>query len=69
VVWSRDSLPGHGWALDPAQNAVLCAPLVVRTETPAGSKRTISIGAMTHDPARNPPRRVAIFTFEDVLGE
>ena len=68
VLWWRGSLPGYDWRGDEANN-ILCAPLVVTTPTATGSKRTIYIGAMTVDP-NNPVRRhVALFKFEDVIGE
>ena len=68
VLWWRGGLPGYDWRGEEANN-ILCAPLVVTTPTATGSKRTIYIGAMTVDP-NNPVRRhVALFKFEDVIGE
>ncbi len=68
VLWWRGTLPGYDWRGD-EDNNIMCSPLVVTTPTATGSKRTIYIGAMTVDP-NNPKRRhVAVFKFEDVIGE
>jgi outer membrane protein assembly factor BamB len=66
--WEEKSLPGYNWG-GSEDNNVMCTPLVVTTPTATGSKRTIYIGAMTVD--RNNPniRHVAVFKFEDVIGE
>ena len=67
VLWWRGTLPGFGWRGDDFD--VMCSPLVVTTPTATGSKRTIYIGGMTVDP-NNPVRRhVAVFKFEDAIGE
>jgi hypothetical protein len=66
VVWQKQ-LPGFQWDGQEA-NGVLSGPAVVTTATPAGSKRTIYIGAMTVDP-ENPARKTcAVFRFEDEIG-
>lgn len=67
VVWSRDGLPGYDWA-GREENNVMCAPLVVSTPTATGSKRTIYVGAHLTDANPN-VRHVAVFKFEDVIGE
>ncbi len=67
-LWWRGTLPSYDWRGD-EDNNIMCSPLVVTTPTATGSKRTIYIGAMTVDP-NNPKRRhVAVFKFEDVIGE
>ncbi|HEY1192500.1 MAG TPA: PQQ-binding-like beta-propeller repeat protein, partial [Gemmata sp.] len=67
VAWERGGLPGYEWRGREEDN-VMCSPLVVTTPTPTGSKRTIYIGAMLIDPNPN-VRHVAVFKFEDVIGE
>ena len=67
VLWWRDSLPGYEWA-GREENNIMCTPLVVTTPTPTGSKRAIYIGALLTNP--NPYiRHVAVYKFEDVIGE
>jgi outer membrane protein assembly factor BamB len=67
AIWQKP-LPGFRWDGTPA-GGVLCSPVVVTTPTATGSARTIYVGAMTTDP-QNPVRRtVAVFKFEDVIGE
>ncbi|VTR91199.1 Uncharacterized protein OS=Methanothermobacter marburgensis (strain DSM 2133 / 14651 / NBRC 100331 / OCM 82 / Marburg) GN=MTBMA_c00680 PE=4 SV=1: PQQ_2: PQQ_2 [Gemmata massiliana] len=67
VQWWRGKLPGFGWRGD--EFDVMCSPLVVTTPTATGSKRTIYIGGMTVDPNNPLLRHVAVFKFEDVIGE
>jgi outer membrane protein assembly factor BamB len=67
VAW-QSQLPGYQYD-GRAANAVMCSPLVVTTPTATGSKRTIYIGGMTLDPANENNKRVAVFKFEDVIGE
>jgi outer membrane protein assembly factor BamB len=67
VVWQKP-LPGFRWDGRP-DGGIMCAPVVLTTPTATGSTRTIYIGAMTVDP-QNPVRKtVAVFKFEDVIGE
>jgi outer membrane protein assembly factor BamB len=66
--WVQKPLPGYSWA-GREQNNIMCAPLVVTTLTPTGSKRTIYIGAMTVDEFNPDKKTVAVFKFEDVIGE
>jgi outer membrane protein assembly factor BamB len=69
VVWWRGSLPGFTWFPPPQGSDVMCAPLVVTTPTATGSTRTVYIGGLTTDP-NNPFRKhVAVWKFEDVIGE
>lgn len=67
VVWWRGELSGYSWA-GHDENNVTCTPLVVSTPTGTGSKRTIYVGAHLTDPNPN-VRHVAVFRFEDVIGE
>lgn len=67
VVWWRAAPPGYDWA-GRDENDVTCAPLVVSAPTATGSTRTIYIGAMLTDPNPN-VRHVAVFKFEDVIGD
>ncbi|MDY3556922.1 PQQ-binding-like beta-propeller repeat protein [Gemmata sp. JC717] len=67
VVWWRGALPGYDWA-GRDENNIMCTPLVLSTATSAGSKRTIYFGAHLTDPNPN-VRHVAVFKFEDVIGE
>lgn len=67
VVWQKP-LPGYAWDGRP-ENCVMCAPAVVTTNTPTGSRRTIYVGAMTVDPANPAKKTIALFKFEDAIGE
>jgi outer membrane protein assembly factor BamB len=67
IVWQKP-LPGFRWDGTPT-GGVMCAPVVATTTTPTGSKRTVYVGAMTVDPANPVNKRVAVFKFEDVIGE
>ncbi|MBM3978879.1 MAG: hypothetical protein FJ304_01075 [Planctomycetes bacterium] len=67
VAW-QSQLPGFTWVGRP-EHAIMCSPLVVTTPTATGSKRTIYIGGMTLDPANENNKRVAVFKFEDVIGD
>ena len=61
-------MPGFRWDGNPA-GGVMCSPVVVTTPTATGSTRTVYVGGMTTDP-QNPVRKtVAVFKFEDVIGE
>lgn len=65
--WEDKPLPGYNW-LGRDENNIMCTPLVVTTPTATGSRRTIYIGGLRTDP--NPAvRHVAVFKFEDVIGE
>jgi outer membrane protein assembly factor BamB len=66
-LWQKP-LPGFRWDKTPT-GGVLCAPLVHTEATPTGSKRTIYVGAMTVDPNNAVKKTVAVFRFEDVIGE
>ena len=67
AVWQKP-LPGFRWD-GTATGGVLCSPVVVTAPTATGSTRTVYVGAMTVDP-QNPVRKtVAVFKFEDVIGE
>ena len=67
AVWQKP-LPGFRWD-GTATGGVLCSPVVVTTPTATGSTRTVYVGAMTVDP-QNPVRKtVAVFKFEDAIGE
>ena len=67
AIWQKP-LPGFRWD-GTATGGVLCSPVVVTTPTATGSTRTVYVGAMTVDP-QNPVRKtVAVFKFEDVIGE
>jgi outer membrane protein assembly factor BamB len=65
-AWQKQ-LPGFHWDGTDA-NGVLSGPAVVTTPTPAGSKRTIYIGAMTVDPDNPAKKTAAVFRFEDEIG-
>lgn len=67
LVWQKP-LPGFRWDGTPT-GGVMCSPVVVTTPTPTGSKRTVYVGAMTVDPANPVKKTVAVFKFEDVIGE
>lgn len=67
VAWQAQ-LPNYQYNGQPA-NFIMCSPLVVTTPTATGSKRTVYIGGMTLDPANENNKRVAIFKFEDVIGD
>ncbi len=67
VVWQKP-LPGFRWDGTPI-GGVMCAPVVATTPTATGSKRTVYVGAMTVDPANPVKKTVAVFKFEDVIGE
>src|SRR5579883_2129351 len=68
-VWSwQKPLPGYRWA-GRDQNNIMCSPLAITTPTATGSKRTIYIGAMLVDEFNPDKRTVAVFKFEDVIGE
>jgi outer membrane protein assembly factor BamB len=66
--WQNKPLPGYNWAGNEGNN-IMCAPLVVTTPTATGSKRTIYIGAMQVKEFDSNARTVAVFKFEDVIGE
>jgi outer membrane protein assembly factor BamB len=66
--WADKPLPGYRWA-GSEQNNIMCTPLVVTTPTATGSKRTIYIGAMLVDEFNVNKKTVAVFKFEDVIGE
>ncbi len=67
AIWQKP-LPGFRWDGLPT-GGVMCSPVVVATPTATGSTRTVYVGAMTVDP-QNPVRKtVAVFKFEDVIGE
>ena len=67
AAWQKP-LPGFRWDGKP-DGGVMCSPLIVSTPTATGSRRTVYIGAMTVDP-QNPVRKtVAVFRFEDTIGE
>jgi len=63
VNWQK-MLPGFVWDGKP-EGGVMCSPVVVTTPTATGSTRTIYVGAMTVTPRKT----VAVFKFEDVIGE
>ncbi|MCS6865287.1 MAG: PQQ-binding-like beta-propeller repeat protein [Gemmataceae bacterium] len=65
ICWQK-ALPNYRWD-GAATGAVTCSPTVVSTLTPTGSRRTIYIGAMTVDEVNR--KRIAIFRFEDALGD
>lgn len=67
IAWQAQ-LPGFTWAGND-EHAIMCAPLVVTTPTATGSKRTIYIGGRTLDPGNPNTMRIAVFKFEDVIGE
>jgi outer membrane protein assembly factor BamB len=68
-LWSwQKPLPGYAWAGRDANN-VMCTPLVVTAPTATGSRRTIYIGAMLVDEFNPDKKTVAVFKFEDVIGE
>jgi outer membrane protein assembly factor BamB len=67
VVWQKP-LPGFRWDGTPV-GGVMCSPAVVTTPTATGSRRTIYVGAMTVDPNNPVKKTVALFRFEDVIGE
>ena len=65
--WEDKQLPGYDWRGE-EKNNIMCTPLVVTTPTATGSKRTIYIGGLRTD--LNPDiRHVAVWKFEDVIGE
>ena len=67
VIWQKP-MPGYSWDGTPV-GGVMCSPVVTTTPNATGSTRTIYVGAMTVDP-QNPIRKtVAVFKFEDVIGE
>lgn len=66
-AWQKP-LPGYNWA-GREQNNVMCSPLVLTTPTATGSRRTIYIGAMLVDEFNPDKKTVAVFKFEDVIGE
>ncbi|MCI0700008.1 MAG: PQQ-binding-like beta-propeller repeat protein, partial [Planctomycetia bacterium] len=72
VLWQKrlgsENLPHYRWYGTP-NDVVMCSPLVVTTPTATGSKRTIYIGAMTVDPQNPINKKVAVFRFEDEIGE
>ncbi len=65
ICWQKP-LPNFRWD-GASTGAVTCSPTVVSTLTPTGSRRTIYVGAMTVDAVNR--KRIAIFRFEDALGE
>jgi outer membrane protein assembly factor BamB len=67
VNWQKP-LPGFRWDGKP-ENGVMCAPVVLTTPTATGSTRTIYVGAMTVDPSNSAKKTVAVFKFEDAIGE
>lgn len=67
ILWQKP-LPGFRWDGTPT-GGVMCSPVVVTAPTPNGSRRTVYVGAMTVDPANPVNKRVAVFKFEDVIGE
>jgi outer membrane protein assembly factor BamB len=67
VHWQK-ALPGFRWDGRP-ENGVMCSPVIVTTPTATGSARTIYVGAMTVDPQNSAKKTVAVFKFEDVIGE
>ncbi len=68
-LWSwQKPLPGYNWA-GREQNNIMCTPLVQTTRTATGSRRTIYIGGMLVDEFNPNRRTVAVFKFEDVIGE
>lgn len=66
VLWEK-RLPDYHWS-PLEKNDVLCAPAIITTATPTGSKRAIFIGAMTIDPSNPAKKTAAIFRFEDEIG-
>jgi outer membrane protein assembly factor BamB len=67
AIWQKP-MPGFRWDGTPT-GGVFCSPVVLTTPTATGSTRTVYVGAMTVDP-QNPIRRtVAVFKFEDAIGE
>jgi outer membrane protein assembly factor BamB len=69
AVWWRGSLPGFTWFPPPQGSDVMCSPLVVTTPTATGSTRTVYIGGLTTDPSNPFRKHVAVWKFEDVIGE
>ncbi|MBN9122749.1 MAG: PQQ-binding-like beta-propeller repeat protein [Planctomycetes bacterium] len=67
IVWQKP-LPSFRWDGTPT-GGVMCSPVVATTPAAAGSKRTVYVGAMTVDPANPVNKTVAVFKFEDVIGE
>jgi outer membrane protein assembly factor BamB len=68
-LWSwQKPLPGYNWA-GREQNNVMCTPLVLTTPTATGSRRTIYVGGMLVDEFNPDKKTVAVFKFEDVIGE
>jgi outer membrane protein assembly factor BamB len=67
AIWQKP-LPSFRWD-GSAGGGVLCSPVVVTTPTATGSTRTIYVGAMTVDPQNPINKAVAVFKFEDVIGE
>jgi outer membrane protein assembly factor BamB len=67
VNWQK-ALPGFRWDGKP-DGGVMCSPIIVTAPTPTGSTRTIYVGAMTVDPFNSAKKTVAVFKFEDVIGE
>ncbi len=66
-AWEEKPLPGYNWFGQEGNN-IMCTPLVVTTPTATGSKRTVYIGGLRTDPNPN-VRHVAVWKFEDVIGE
>jgi outer membrane protein assembly factor BamB len=65
--WQKP-LPGFRLPAAP-EPGVMCSPVVVSTQTPTGSTRTIYVGAMTIDPKNRVRKTVAVFKFDDAIGE